>query len=184
MVKKPVGYIIPQGWWRIIELLKINLVSMRRLPADTSRNVEVYYIEDYKSSARQFEMHHLNSDVKVKTVQQTVRFRKGDYYIPMNQAANRFLLEVLEPQSNDSYFAWNFFDAILAQKEGYSHYVFEDKAEEYLKTHPELRAELEKQKRTDTSFARDAKAQLDFVFKNSPYFEPEHMRYPVCRVMN
>lgn len=183
MIEKPVGYIIPQGWWSIIELLKINRVDMRRLPADTSGNVEVYYIEDYKSSARQFEMHHLNSDVKVKTTRQIVRFRKGDYYIPMNQAANRFLSEVLEPQSNDSYFAWNFFDAILAQKEGYSNYVFEDTAEEYLKTHPELRAKLEQQKRTDTSFAKDARAQLDFVFKNSSYFEPEHMRYPVYRVI-
>jgi len=182
-IRKPVGYIIPQGWWSIIELLKMNKVDMRRLPVDTSGNVEVYYIEDYKSSARQFEMHHLNSDVKVKTVQQIVQFRKGDYYIPMNQVANRFLMEVLEPQSNDSYFAWNFFDAILAQKEGYSNYVFEDTAEEYLQTHPELRAELEKQKRTDASFAKDAKAQLDFVFKNSPFFEPEHMRYPVYRIM-
>ncbi len=183
-IKKPAGYIIPQGWWSIIELLKINGVDMRRLPADTSTNVEVYYIEDYKSSARQFEMHHLNSDVQVKTVEQIVRFRKGDYYIPMNQAANRFLMEVLEPQSNDSYFAWNFFDAVLAQKEGYSNYVFEDTAEEYLKIHSELRAKLEQQKRADTSFAKNARAQLDFVFRNSSYFEPEHMRYPVYRVIN
>ncbi len=28
--------------------------------------VEVYKIDDYKTSPRQYEMHHLNSDVKIK----------------------------------------------------------------------------------------------------------------------
>jgi hypothetical protein len=35
----------------------------------------------------------------------------------MNQEANRFIMEVLEPQAPDSYFTWNFFDGILGQKE-------------------------------------------------------------------
>ena len=51
----------------------------------------------------------------------------------MNQVANRFLIETLEPQAEDSYFAWNFFDGILGQKEGYSAYAFEDIAADYLK---------------------------------------------------
>ena len=57
-----------------------------------------------------------------------MNFRKGDYYIPLNQRANRFLVEVLEPQGDDSYFAWNYFDGILSRKEGYSPYVFEETA--------------------------------------------------------
>ena len=32
-------------------------------------------------------------------------------------------------------------------------------------------------------FARPGAPQLDFVFKNSPYYEPDHMRYPVYRVV-
>ncbi len=62
---------------------------------------------------RQYEMHHVNSDVKVSSSIQKIRFRKGDWYIPMDQAANRFLIETLAPQAEDSYFAWNYFDAIL-----------------------------------------------------------------------
>ena len=72
-----------------------------------------------KRSARQYEMHHGNSEVKISSSMQKMKFSKGDYYIPMNQAANRFLIETLEPQAEDSYFAWNFFDAILGQKEGF-----------------------------------------------------------------
>jgi hypothetical protein len=60
-----------------------------------------------------------------------ITFRKGDWYIPLNQTANRFLIETLEPQGEDSYFAWNFFDPILGQKEGCSDYAFEDIAAEF-----------------------------------------------------
>ena len=169
--KKPVAYIIPQGWWKVIDLLKLNKVNMRAFGADTAINITEYHIEDYKSSARPYEMHHLNSDVKVSSRQRTMNFRKGDYYVPMNQVANRFLMEVLEPQADDSYFAWNYFDGVLGRKEWYSAYAFEDSAAVFLKGHPELREKMEKEKE-----------KLEFVYRSSPYYEPEYMRYPVYRV--
>lgn len=182
-IKKPVAYIIPQGWWKVIDLLKINKVQMRKLSRDTTIEVEVYKIDDYRTAPRQNEMHHINSEVKVSSRMQAMKFRKGDYYIPMNQVANRFVVEVLEPQSDDSYFAWNYFDAILGQKEGYSSYAFEDKAAEMLKNNPDLKARLEQRRATDTAFAKSASAQLSFVFQNSPYFELDYLRYPVYRVV-
>jgi hypothetical protein len=100
----------------------------------------------------------------------------------MNQAANRFLVETLEPQGEDSYFAWNFFDAILGQKEGFSDYAFEDIAASYLKDHPELKMKLDELRNSDSSFARSAEAQLNFVYQNSPYFEQDYLRYPIYRV--
>jgi len=183
VVKRPVAYIIPQGWWKVIDLLKLNQVDMRPLKNDTSIEVEEYHIDDYKTAQRQYEMHHLNSDVKVSSIKQTLHFRKGDWYIPMNQAANRFLIETLEPQAEDSYFAWNFFDSILGQKEGYSGYSFEDIAADYLKNHPELKTKLDERRASDTAFARSANAQLNFVYQNSPYLEPDYLRYPVFRVV-
>ena len=63
-IQKPKAYIIPQGWWKVIDLLKLNKVQMTQLKKDTTIEVEVYRIDDYKTAARQYEMHHLNSDVK------------------------------------------------------------------------------------------------------------------------
>ena len=183
-IKKPVAYIVPQGWGKIIDLLKINSVEMHPLKNDSTIEVEVYHIDDYKTSPRQYEMHHVNSEVKISTSNQKIKFRKGDWYIPMNQVANRFLIETLEPQGEDSYFAWNFFDAILGQKEGYSGYAFEDIAAEYLKTHPDLKLKLDQKRESDTVFAKNANAQLNFVYQNSPYFEPDYLRYSVFRVVN
>ncbi len=183
VLKKPQAYIIPQGWWKVIDLLKLNKIEMVQLKKDSMIEVQVYKIEDYKTAPRQYEMHHINSDVKISTSLQTISFKKGDWYIPMNQAGNRFLMEVLEPQTEDSYFAWNYFDAILSQKEGYSAYVFEDIAADYVNKNPDLKIKLEQRRSTDTTFAKNARAQLNFVYQNSIWNEPAFMRYPVYRVV-
>ncbi|HNJ58339.1 MAG TPA: hypothetical protein PLH33_04815, partial [Chitinophagaceae bacterium] len=83
----------------------------------------------------------------------------------------------------DSYFSWNFFDAILGQKEGYSDYVFEDIAANYLKNNSALQEKLNQKKLTDTTFAKSGRAQLNFVYQNSPWFETAFMVYPVYRVL-
>ena len=59
------------------------------------------------------------------------------------------MVETLEPESEDSYFNWNFFDTILQQKEGYSSYVFEDLAKEFLDKNPKIKAELEQKKQNE-----------------------------------
>ena len=181
-IEKPAAYIIPQDWWKVIELLKVNKVQMNQIVKDTSIEVEVYRIEDYKSSARPYEWHHINTDVKTSTRLQKMNFRKGDWFIPMNQIANRFLMEVLEPTGEDSYFTWNFFDPILGQKEGYSAYAFEEIAEDYLNNNPAVKEKLEQKRNSDSAFAKSGAAQLNFVYQNSPYYEAGHLRYPVYRV--
>jgi hypothetical protein len=184
MVQKPAAYIIPQGWWAVIDLLKLNGVQMQQLSKDSLITVEAYHIDDYKTSPRAYEKHYRHTDVKVSSKQQTIQFLKGDYIIYTGQSTDRFLIEVLEPAADDSYFAWNFFDAILQQKEGYSNYRWEDVAADYLKQHPELKDKLEEKKKADPKFAASASAQLDFVYKNSPWYEAAHLRYPVYRVMS
>ena len=113
---------------------------------------------------------------------QQIRFLKGDYIIYLNQPANRYLVEMLEPTGDDSFFSWNFFDAVLQQKEGYSDYRWDDLAAEVLKKDPALKAKLDEKKKTDTKFAANASAQLYFIYINSPYYEPSHNRYPVYRI--
>jgi len=180
---KPKAYIIPQGWWKVVNRLQANNVQMRRLTKDSSMEVQWYKIESYQSSPRPYEGHHLNSAVKISIQTKTIEFRKGDWYIPLNQIANRFLMETLEPQAEDSYFAWNFFDPILGQKEGYSDYAFEDIAAEYLKNNTDLKSKLDQRRSVDTSFAKSGRAQLDFVYQNSLYFELAYLQYPVYRLM-
>lgn len=156
---------------------------MSQLKKDTTIEVESYHIGDYKSLARPYEKHHKNYDVKVTSSGQKIKFLKGDYLIPLDQIANRYIVEMLEPTGDDSFFAWNFFDAVLQQKEHYSDYRWEDLATEVLKNNPQLKQKLEEKKQTDSRFANNSSAQLDFIYKNSPYYEPAHLRYPVYRLI-
>ena len=182
-ITKPAAYIIPQGWHAVIDLLKLNGVRLRALPHDSLMEVDVYHIDDYKCYERPYEKHHKNYGVKVSSSKQKIKFVKGDWYIPMGQRANRYLTEMLEPTGDDSFFAWNFFDAILQQKEGYSDYRWDDIAANVSKNDPALQKKLQDKKFLDTAFARNANAQLDFIYKNSAYYEPVHLRYPVFRVL-
>lgn len=182
-VTKPKAYIIPQGWWKVIERLKANKVVMKQLKKDTLMDVEFYTIKKYNSSARPYESHHANSAVEVEAGKEKHSFSKGDWYIEMNQEANRFLIETLEPTMQDSYFVWNFFDGILNRKEWFSDYVFEDEAVKILQNNPQLQKALAAKRNADTSFAKNADAQLEFIFDASPYKEPDFMRYPVYRIL-
>ena len=60
----------------------------------------------------------------------------------------------------------------------------EDIAAEYLKTNPSLKEKLEQKRSTDSAFAKNGGAQLNFVYQNSSYFEPVNMRYFVYWVMS
>jgi hypothetical protein len=182
-IAAPTAYIIPQGWGAVVDLLKLNNVIVQQIKADTSMEVEAYHIDDYKSLTRPYEKHHKNSAVKVSVMKQKIKFLKGDYMVPVNQPANRYIIEMLEPTGDDSFFAWNFFDGILQQKEGYSDYRWEDVAAEVLQKNPELKKKLEDKKAADPKFAANGPAQLDFIYKNSPYYEPGHNRYPVYRLL-
>lgn len=181
-IDAPSRYIIPQGWKSVIELLELNGVRMERMTKDTLMKVQAYHIDDYKSSVRSYEKHHRNSNVKVSLSDQMIQFLRGDVIIHMNQVTNRYIVEMLEPTGDDSFFSWNFFDAILQQKEGYSDYRWDDLAAEVLRNNPNLKKEFDLKKAKDEKFASNPKEQLNYIYKNSPYCEPAYLRYPVFRV--
>jgi hypothetical protein len=182
VAEKPRAYIIPQGWHTVIDLLRINKVSLSALTRDTTMKVKSYRVADYKSSPRPYEKHHKNFDILLRDTVKEVRFLKGDLLVYMNQPANRYLVEMLEPMGDDSFFAWNFFDGILQQKEGYSDYRWEDLAAEVVRKDTVLQKKLSEKKAKDPVFAADAGAILDFIYKNSPFYEKAFMQYPVYRI--
>lgn len=182
-ITKPVAYIIPKAWEKVIELLKLNNVKLKQLATDTKLQVEMYYISDFKTATRPFEGHYLHNAVKIAPVKQAIQFYAGDYIVYVNQPVNRYIVETLEPQAIDSFFNWNFFDSVLGMKEHFSAYVFEDTAAELLKSTPGLREKLEKEKAEKPDLAKSADAQLEFIYKNSDYYEKTHTRYPIGRLL-
>lgn len=181
-VEIPSAYIIPKGWHKVIDLLKLNDIEMTVLENDSTMTVESYRIADYKTRTRAYEGHYPHYNTNVTSTTQTLIFKKGDYLINTAQDGFRYLIETLEPQAPDSFFNWNFFDTILQQKEHFSPYVFEDTAKQLLESDAVLKAEFETKKAEDNSFKNNWYAQLNWIYQHSNHYEKAHMQYPVYRL--
>lgn len=181
-VEVPSAYIIPKGWHKVIDLLKLNDIEMTVLENDSTLTVESYRIADYKTRTRAYEGHYPHYNTNVTNTTQTLIFKKGDFLINTAQDGFRYLIETLEPQAPDSFFNWNFFDTILQQKEHFSPYVFEDTAKQLLESDAVLKAEFETKKAEDNSFKNNWYAQLNWIYQHSNHYEKAHMQYPVYRL--
>ncbi len=182
-VNKPVAYIFPQAYQDVVERLQWNGVVVKRLERDSDVPVEMYKIVDFKTRDH-YEGHYLHSNVDVEKLAQNWLYRKGDYLVLLNQFSDNYIVNALEPHAPDSFFAWNFFDGILMQKEYFSPYVFEDLADAFLKSNPDVKVDLEDKKAVDPEFAKSAYQQLNFIYKRSPWYEKTYRLYPVGRVMS
>ncbi|RYG47852.1 MAG: hypothetical protein EOO01_14270, partial [Chitinophagaceae bacterium] len=171
----PNDYIIPQGWQNVIQLLVANGVQIKRLSTDSVAWVERYRIKDFKTSVVAYEGHYPHQYTSVEKTQQEITFRKGDYVVPTNQPAVKYIMETLEPEAADSFFNWNFFDTILQEKEWFSDYVFEDLAVIILRDNPNLKTELDQKIKNEAAFASDPDAQLAWIYQHSIYYESAHM---------
>ncbi len=178
----PSAYIIPKGYWTIIELLKLNGIEFSEIKNDTAMSAEVYHIKNFETVKNPFEGHYLHYKTEVTKSTENVSVYSGDILVKTQQFGVRYLLETLEPSATDSFFNWNYFDAILQQKEGFSPYVWEDMAEKFLNENPEIKKEFETKKLNEPEFAKNWYSQLDWIHKKSPYYEKSHLRYPIVRV--
>jgi len=179
----PKYYVIPQSEWKVIDLLKLNHIRMNPIQQDSTIIVEQYRINDFKTTSAPYEGHYLHYDTDVLREMKEVRFRAGDFLVPLDQDGVKYLMETLEPEAIDSYFNWNFFDAILGQKEYYSAYVFEDTAAKLLKENKGLKSAFDNEKAGNPKFSADGKSQLDWIYKHSNYYEKSHLLYPIFRIV-
>ena len=178
----PEYYIIPRGYWNVVQVLRLSGIRVDRFQNDTIINAEVYQIDSYETARSAYEGHYPHYNTKVDVYKEDVVFKKGDYIARTDQNGVRYIIETLEPEATDSFFNWNFFDAVLQQKEGFSPYVWEERAEELLEADPELKKEFDLKKETDPNFSGNWYLQLEWIYKRSPHHERSHLRYPVVRV--
>lgn len=182
-IEKPTAYIVPQAWHQVIDRLKANNINLTYLTNDTIINVEAYFAIEYTTAQKAVEGHYPFSNLKLAMRKQPIKFFKGDAFVRCGTPSDKFLVNVLEPSAPDSYFKWNFFDAVLQQKEYFSDYVFEELAIEILAKDPKLQLELNSFIEKN-NLQRDHQSYLDFIYSHSIYAEPGYNRIPVYRVVN
>ena len=184
----PDYYIVGQQCNDVLSRLKANGVEFEKDSSILSNfkkaKMEQYKVKGFKSKKRPYEGHFLHSNIEVDLRPPIeVMLKEGDVLIPTDQRNRRFIVSVLEPEMPDSYFAWNFFDSYVQQKEYFSSYVFEDKALEILAKDKELKNRFEKKKASDKEFKENGYAQLYFIYQHSEYYEPTHNLLPLFRIV-
>ena len=167
----PQSYYVSRQERDVIKRLKANKVEMRKITSDTILTLGVFEFVGYTPSKTPYEGHFRLNDVNIKREIREVKLKVGDFYVSSVQPCAAFIHSVLQPESEDSYLSWNFFDSYLQQKEYFSSYVFIDKIEGILRNNPGLNKEYKKRKRTDEDFRTSEWEQLYFIYKQSPYYE-------------
>ncbi len=180
-VRIPEYYIIPKAWDIIVDRLKASDIEVFTLKQNTTLAVDYYEITNYETRKSPYEGHYLHYNTEVARRNDMVTYQAGDYVVPVRNENIRFIVETLEPHAPDSYFSWNYFDAILQQKEWFSSYVFEDEAAKILEEQPTTRTSFEQKQATDTAFANNPFEQLYYIYKLSDHYEKSHNRYPITR---
>lgn len=182
-VEVPEYFVVPKGFWPVINRLKENKIKFKRLAKDSIIEVRVKHISKFETRTNAYEGHYPHYNTNTMSSIDNIQFYKGDYLIPLNQEGMRYLMETLEPEAIDSFFNWNYFDTILQQKEGFSSYVFEDYALEFLNDHPKIKSEFNQKLKSDSDFASKPYVQLRWIFTHSNLYEKAHMRYPIFAIL-
>ncbi len=151
-VKKPRYYFFHAGQYRVIDALWRNGIKLQTLEKDTVVVSDVQYVSNLKSNTSPYEGHFNHQSFDLETKQVSEQFYAGDWMIDVSAQHNNYLFEVLEPQCEASFFRWNYFDTYLQQKEWFSSYIFEEKAIEFLKANPGIKAAFKQKKAEEEDF--------------------------------
>jgi hypothetical protein len=112
----PRGYVIPASFTPIIENLKKHGIQVTTLAKTRSFEGESYQIEKHEKAPREFQGHAMVS-ISGKFIAGKKSFKKGDYFVDLAQPLGNLAFYLLEPESDDGFVTWNFFDAYL-EREG------------------------------------------------------------------
>lgn len=108
----PRGYIIPAAFASVAENLKKHGVVVTTLTKAQTFDGEIFEIEKLEKAQRKFEGHFL-ARATGKFVSKKQKYSKGDFVVDLAQPLGNLAFYLLEPESDDGFVTWNFFDEYL-----------------------------------------------------------------------
>ena len=180
-VSPPLGYLIPQQWTDIIEVVKLHGTKILRLAEDVTGEFECYRFTDVKFSPNSYEGRQRVS-YQTHAVIENRAFKAGTIYVPLGCPESKIIMQMLEPQAPDALAGWGFFNIIFEQREYFETYMMESMAQKMAAENPTLMREFEEELKADSTFAANPRKRLQFFYEHSPYWDKEMNLYPVARV--
>jgi hypothetical protein len=149
--------------------------------SDQPQWVEVFRIEKVNFSEGPREGRFRAEGVEGKWLKESYPIVHGTLFVPIRQPQSRLVMQLLEPQSPDSWLAWGSFHSIFEKKEYMEDYIAEQVAEKLFKEQPFLKTEFEAKVASDPDFAKNPEARLEFFHRLHPSWDFRFRLYPVFR---
>ncbi|MBL8642923.1 MAG: M14 family metallopeptidase [Rhodospirillaceae bacterium] len=173
------AYIVPPTKAEVIERLKVQGLRLETFDAEKTVTVEMVKFPDAKHASQPFEGRFLVTPGPATRAAQQVTFPAGSVRVPTDQDLGDLAVMLLDPESEDSFFAWGFFPEIMQRTEYAEGYVMAPLAERMMAADPKLKAEFEAKVAADDAFAKDPRARLAWFYARTPYYDAAYKQYPV-----
>lgn len=182
-VRTPRAYMIPQEWSDVIVVLQAHGLHMTRLSREQRLPVAGTVFSKPKWREQPYEGRHTVRATS-STRLDTVTYPAGTWIVRLDQPGARVAVHLLEPDAPDSFLGWGFFNTIFEQKEYFESYVMEGVARDMLAADSALRTEFLAKVASDSLFAKNPRARLNFFYERSPWYDSKLNVYPVGKVFD
>ncbi|PZU74877.1 MAG: carboxypeptidase [Brevundimonas sp.] len=180
-LKRPTAYWIPGYRTDLIERLKAHGIEMETLTAPRAVAVDMLRLVSPKLATRANEGHVQASVESVEVERRDWTFPPGSVRVPTDQPLGDIVVLLLEPQSNESFFAWGMFPEVMSRVEYIEPYAIAPLAERMLAADPALKAAFEAKLAAEPVFAADPQARLAWFYERTPFYDERYLLYPVAR---
>jgi hypothetical protein len=122
-VRLPFGYLIPLPVPEVEAKLLQHGITVERLTQSMRLTVEAFHVTELIGEERPYQGHRLNS-VKGEYSEEEKEFPAGTLFISLAQPLANVAAYLLEPESDDGFLVWNFFDRYLVPQWGRGEQVY------------------------------------------------------------
>lgn len=177
---------LPKAWWvpatatDVIARLKLHGIQMEVFAEAKTITLDMVRIVDPKLGNAN-EGHIPLSVGTFRHARMSETFYPGSVRIPSDQPLGLLAAAMLEPESLDSFLAWNFFPGMLQRTEYIESYAIAPLAEKMLASDPKLKAEFEVKLAAEPAFAKNPTARLQWFYERTSYYDVRYLLYPVGR---
>jgi hypothetical protein len=175
------GYVVPAAYASEVGAkLRLHGIAYELLQKQTL-DVQTFRASSVQFGATPFEG-RMRATLRGDWRTETRKIPSDSLLVPISQLRARLLMALLEPQAPDSLAAWGFFNGCFEQKEHMEPYVAEHIGRQMLNRDSAMAAEFQHRLNTDSQFAANPSARLEFFLRRHASWDDHFNLYPVHRV--
>lgn len=176
----PKAYWVPATKPEVIARLRLHGIVLETLKKAREVEVEMSRLDGFRTASPAEGRMNVTPTGLHRMIRKEV-FPAGSVRVSTDQPLGALATYLLEPESEDSFLSWGFFNEILSRVEYMEPYAIAPMADRMLAEDPVLKAEFEKRLKEDEAFAASPLRRLEFFYQRSPFYDDRYLLYPVGR---